>query len=443
MRAQIQRFSLMKDGWYGPATVDFSETSCCIITGQNGGGKTLTNRMIELVGKWTANPSRFNLREMEKLAQKTGIQRVNIVVRSTICKGRDKYINALPWASEFGFDPSHFSETNTGMSDDYDFAVDVAHLTETNLEFDSTTTIQRRQTLELHYMTRHHEHRSRDDQLGAEENPEDYSPTNYLRLEEHYGDEVFEHARSISTDWDDVTQGLGEELIIAQPRPTDEIHGKTLAELLGENGLLLQDSGPAGNAQPIHLPVPVLLNVRRHIENVAADLVDIRELDEELKDQAFLLQALEEGAALHNSMFNTETELSDYVLDARFGLPVEVDVGALQPFEHHHMTLSQPNYPAWLAFRRFLGYIPEGEYLSSGQLQLLAMTRAILGTEHNALLMIDEPELSLHIDWQRELIGFFRTTFPNHTFLISTHSPDILYHEVPLVIQIPPLEEEQ
>ena len=40
-------------------------------------------------------------------------------------------------------------------------------------------------------------------------------------------------------------------------------------------------------------------------------------------------------------MFNTETELSDYVLDARFGLPVEVDVGALQPFEHHHMTLSQ------------------------------------------------------------------------------------------------------
>lgn len=216
-----------------------------------------------------------------------------------------------------------------------------------------------------------------------------------------------------------------------------------MAELLEENGLLLQDSGPAGNAQPIHLPVPVLLNVRRYIENVAADLVDIRELDEELKDQAFLLQALEEGAALHNSMFNTETELSDYVLDARFGLPVEVDVEALQPFEHHHMTLSQPNYPAWLAFRRFLGYIPEGEYLSSGQLQLLAMTRAILGTEHNALLMIDEPELSLHIDWQRELIGFFRTTFPNHTFLISTHSPDILYHEVPLVIQIPPLEEER
>ena len=30
-------------------------------------------------------------------------------------------------------------------------------------------------------------------------------------------------------------------------------------------------------------------------------------------------------------MFNTETELSDYVLDARFGLPVEVDVEALQP----------------------------------------------------------------------------------------------------------------
>ena len=84
-----------------------------------------------------------------------------------------------------------------------------------------------------------------------------------------------------SSDWDDVTQGLGEELIIAQPRPTDEILGGHWP--VSRKTACCSKIGARRNAQPIHLPVPVLLNVRRYIENVAADLVDIRELDEELK----------------------------------------------------------------------------------------------------------------------------------------------------------------
>ena len=68
------------------------------------------------------------------------------------------------------------------------------------------------------------------------------------------------------------------------------------------------------------------------------------------------------------------------------------------------------------------------------------MTKAVLATDYNSLLMIDEPELSLHIDWQRDLIQFFSSLFPQHTFLFSTHSPDILYNQIEHVLAVPPVQ---
>ncbi|KEO82445.1 AAA family ATPase [Tumebacillus flagellatus] len=40
--------------------------------------------------------------------------------------------------------------------------------------------------------------------------------------------------------------------------------------------------------------------------------------------------------------------------------------------------------------------------------------------------LIDEIELHLHPEWQREVIPRLRTTFPNVQFIISTHSPQVL-----------------
>jgi ABC-type uncharacterized transport system fused permease/ATPase subunit len=118
----------------------------------------------------------------------------------------------------------------------------------------------------------------------------------------------------------------------------------------------------------------------------------------------------------------------------------EIDVEHLDEIDHQYLVHSEPFFPSWLAFNMFVGHIPVDQYLSSGQLQLLAMTKAVLATRPNSLIMIDEPELSLHIDWQRDLIQFFKTTFPKHHFVFSTHSPDILYNDIDHVIQIPPEE---
>jgi len=73
------------------------------------------------------------------------------------------------------------------------------------------------------------------------------------------------------------------------------------------------------------------------------------------------------------------------------------------------------------------------EKLSSGENNLLIIFYHILfETEENTLVMIDEPEISLHIDWQFDFIDKLleiqrelRKTKPL-MFLIATHSPQIL-----------------
>ena len=65
--------------------------------------------------------------------------------------------------------------------------------------------------------------------------------------------------------------------------------------------------------------------------------------------------------------------------------------------------------------------------LSSGEKQLLLILATVL-TENNrpAILLMDEPEISLHFDWQACLIGNIRTLNPNVQVIMSTHSPAVV-----------------
>lgn len=65
--------------------------------------------------------------------------------------------------------------------------------------------------------------------------------------------------------------------------------------------------------------------------------------------------------------------------------------------------------------------------LSSGEKQMLVILLTVLveNREHCALLM-DEPEISLHIDWQQRLISIIRELNPNAQIILSTHSPALI-----------------
>ncbi|MCM3170766.1 AAA family ATPase [Paenibacillus sp. MER 99-2] len=64
--------------------------------------------------------------------------------------------------------------------------------------------------------------------------------------------------------------------------------------------------------------------------------------------------------------------------------------------------------------------------LSSGERHLLTFLTMflIVGTDKN-FLMIDEPELSLNIKWQRELLPLLSKLAPNSQIIVASHSPSI------------------
>ena len=64
--------------------------------------------------------------------------------------------------------------------------------------------------------------------------------------------------------------------------------------------------------------------------------------------------------------------------------------------------------------------------LSSGEKQLLIILfKVFLMNEVPSILLMDEPENSLHIDWQQQLIDVIRKLNPNCQIILSTHSPSI------------------
>ncbi len=64
--------------------------------------------------------------------------------------------------------------------------------------------------------------------------------------------------------------------------------------------------------------------------------------------------------------------------------------------------------------------------LSSGEKQLLLILLTVLNQDEKpSILLMDEPEISLHLRWQYELIEILRTLNPNCQLIIATHSPSI------------------
>ena len=67
------------------------------------------------------------------------------------------------------------------------------------------------------------------------------------------------------------------------------------------------------------------------------------------------------------------------------------------------------------------------QHLSSGEKNLLLIFfHFLFEMKADTFFMIDEPELSLHIDWQEHIIKFFNQYSSGNQILVVTHSPDIL-----------------
>lgn len=75
--------------------------------------------------------------------------------------------------------------------------------------------------------------------------------------------------------------------------------------------------------------------------------------------------------------------------------------------------------------------------LSSGEKQLLIILGQSLLQEENVHIYIaDEPELSLHVEWQEKLVSSLKSLNPNSQIIFATHSPDIVGKYTNSVIKI-------
>ena len=65
--------------------------------------------------------------------------------------------------------------------------------------------------------------------------------------------------------------------------------------------------------------------------------------------------------------------------------------------------------------------------LSSGEKQMLIILLSVLVQNNKPyVLFMDEPEVSLHIEWQQRLIGLVRDLNPNVQVILTTHSPAVI-----------------
>ena len=75
----------------------------------------------------------------------------------------------------------------------------------------------------------------------------------------------------------------------------------------------------------------------------------------------------------------------------------------------------------------FYGEPIDLKVLSSGEKQMLTILLAVyLENEEPYVLFMDEPEVSLHVEWQKKLIGIIRKMNPNVQIILSTHSPAMI-----------------
>lgn len=75
--------------------------------------------------------------------------------------------------------------------------------------------------------------------------------------------------------------------------------------------------------------------------------------------------------------------------------------------------------------------------LSSGEKQpYIILGEALLQRDAEWTYLADEPELSLHVDWQEVLVDNLRALNPNGQVIFATHSPDIVSHFSDCVIDM-------
>ena len=163
--------------------------------------------------------------------------------------------------------------------------------------------------------------------------------------------------------------------------------------------------------------------------------------------KADLLEKSDEGAVLSHDVFSDETLriMTEYVTDADKKLAVFDDI--LSRIELFTELLNSrfafksivSNRECGLIIKGINGKTLDADSLSSGeQHELIMVYNLIFDTRADTLILIDEPEISLHVAWQKKFLSDIRRIIKlnNVDIMLATHSPQIIGSNLDLTVQL-------
>lgn len=140
-----------------------------------------------------------------------------------------------------------------------------------------------------------------------------------------------------------------------------------------------------------------------------------------------------------NILGKTETYIREYILsierESHIANPEERTGLAISKFNQafkntklltklHNLDKNRFNRPV---FQNIKGDLVTIDELSDGEKQLYGRVVALMMLEpRNSIILIDEPEISLHPAWQQEIMKIYANIGKNNQFIIATHSPQII-----------------
>lgn len=189
------------------------------------------------------------------------------------------------------------------------------------------------------------------------------------------------------------------------------------------------------------LDIPLRIKTKHNFEplngydNSLKGIVDYRTFfewfrikeDSENEEKVKLLRAFKNSQNIDKNFLEKLDEISDYQLTSvrealKIFLP-EFDNIRVERKPRIHMAVDKNG-------EHFnLEQLSQGEKLTMAMVGDIARRLAILNPNHknpllgDGVIIIDEAELHLHPQWQRNLIERLNRTFPNCQFIYTTHSP--------------------
>jgi predicted ATPase len=98
-------------------------------------------------------------------------------------------------------------------------------------------------------------------------------------------------------------------------------------------------------------------------------------------------------------------------------------------FSCTHKTITR-DARSFIAFKDSHQNIIEWADLSRGEKNLLCLLLlAFAERDHGCVFILDEPDLSLHIEWQQRLVSSLLKLSPKSQFIIATHSPAMFMND--------------